>query len=58
MLFVQYKTITPMEGPHNSQKQTCLFATLWRPNVLTRIVKPDIFDIVGTGLLSPRGENI
>ncbi len=27
-----------------------LYATLWGPNVPTRIVKPEIFDIVGTGL--------
>ncbi len=36
-----------------------LYATLWGPNVPTRIVKPEMFDIVRNGLRSPRGkENI
>ncbi len=32
-----------------------VYATLWGPNVPTRIEKPENLDIVGTGLQSPRG---
>ncbi len=35
-----------------------VYATLWEPNVPTRIIKPEMFDIVGTGLRSPQGKTI
>ncbi len=33
-----------------------VYATLWGPNVSTRIVKPEMFDIMESSMRSPRGE--
>ncbi len=48
-----------IDRTHNvTEKVTQVSARLWGPNVPTRIVKPEILDIVGTGLQSPRGKKI
>ncbi len=50
---------TLLTGKRRREKCVCVcvlvYATLRGPNVPTRIVKPEFFDIVGTSLWSPRG---
>ncbi len=39
----------------HTQMFVLVYASFWGPNVPTRIVKPDIFDILETSLLRVRG---